>query len=81
MKCEPSVPLRADAVYRAPSGRLCRWVPPAGEQRQITAFGQFEYLRRQQRGARQALPDGFVLSPANYRLLREVTGLVSEVTP
>lgn len=73
MKCEPTVALRADVLYRAPSGRLCRWVPPSGEHRQITAFGQFEYLRREQRGARQALPDGFVLAPANYRLLREVS--------
>lgn len=79
MKCEPTVALRADVLYRAPSGRLCRWVPPSGEHRQITAFGQFEYLRREQRGARQALPDGFVLAPANYRLLREVPGVLHEV--
>ena len=74
MKCEPTVALRADVLYRAPSGRLCRWVPPSGEHRQITAFGQFEYLRDQshRHGPCTSWADGFVLSPANYRLLREV---------
>lgn len=74
MKCEPTVALRADVLYRAPSGRLCRWVPLGGDQRQITSHSFFEYLRdgSHRHGPCTAWADGFVLSPANYRLLREV---------
>jgi hypothetical protein len=73
VKCEPSAPLRADVVYRAPSGRLCRWVPLGGDQRQVTSFSFFEYLRdgQQRHGPRALWADGFVLAPANYQLLRE----------
>lgn len=75
MKCDPTAALRADVVYRAPSGRLCRWVPLGGDHHQVTTWAFFEYLRDgvQHRHGRKALwADGFVLSPKNYQLLQEV---------
>lgn len=75
MKCDPAVPLRAGAVYLAPSGRLCRWVPRSGDHHQITSYATFEYLpepgRRPRHGARALWADQFVLTPGNYQLLKE----------
>lgn len=75
MKCDPTRGLRPDAVYLSPSGRRCRWVPLGGDQRQVTSYSFFEYLRdgQQRHGPRALWSDGFVLSPANYQLLREVS--------
>lgn len=73
MKCDPSIALSATALYRSPSGRLCRWMPLGGDQRQVTSHAFFEYVDadQQHRGPRRLWADGFVLAPANYHLLRE----------
>lgn len=75
MSPEPSRALRADAVYLSPTGRRCRWLPSAGEQRQITSYAVFIYVDVA-RGPRRHVEaanwhEGFHLTPANYRLLRE----------
>lgn len=74
MAKEPIRGLRADAVYRAPSGRLCRWVPSQDRQRHVRSYAVFVYLDqgpapRHQEAAGWA--EGFHLTPANYGLLRE----------
>lgn len=74
MSPDPSRGLRADAVYVAPSGRLCRWVPLGGAHNQLTAYSFFEYLPEPGRSRRRRAGigvDGFVLTPPNYKLLRE----------
>lgn len=74
MKCDPSVPLRANVVYLSPSGLRCRWVPPKGEHRQITSYATFVYLDRGVKNRHVEAAgwmDGFHLAPANYQLLRE----------
>lgn len=72
MRCEPTAPLRADVVYRTPLGRLCRWVPLGGAQRQVTSHAYFQYVDGAvaRHGERAPRADGFVLSPENYRVLR-----------
>lgn len=75
MKCDPSVPLRADVIYLSPTGRRCRWLPAAGDQHQLTAYATFVYLHEAKRGRQRHTQaaqwhDGFCLSPANYQLLK-----------
>lgn len=75
MKCEPSVALRANVVYLSPTGRRCRWVPSAGEQRQITSYATFIYLDvgvKSRHTEAAGWMEGFHLTPPNYQLLREV---------
>lgn len=77
MKCEPSVPLSADVVYVAPSGKRCRWVPDKGER--ITSCATFVYVdlpsKRERRHTEAAAwHEGFRLTPQNYRLLRVAGG-------
>lgn len=72
--CSPWGPLRADVTYRAPSGRLCRWTPPQGE-RKVTAYAVFVYLDvgvKNRHTAAAGWMEGFLLAPANYRLVTEV---------
>lgn len=75
VRAEQAVPLRAGAVYLAPSGRMCRWVPATDGRRHVTSYAVFEYLvqgaaPRHQEAA--AWREGFHLTPANYRLLKEL---------
>lgn len=64
--------LRPDVVYRAPSGRRCRYVPS----RKLQSYAVLEYLpepgqvQRHVPGA--AWAEGFFLTPANYGLLEEL---------
>lgn len=74
MSPDPTIALRAGAVYRAPSGRLCRWQPAVGAQRQITSYAVFLYLDQEPAPRHQwatGWAEGFHLTPANYKLLRE----------
>lgn len=73
-KATPTAALDARVVYRAPSGRLCCWRPVEGAARQITAEAHFQYVRGLAEAARPGswVADGFVLTPANYRLLTPV---------
>lgn len=72
----PWGPLRADVTYRAPSGRLCRWVPTQGPGRQVTSYAVFVYLDvgvKNRHTEAAGWMEGFHLTPENYQLLREVS--------
>lgn len=67
-------------VYVAPSGRLCRWVPPRGGRGHAVTYAVFEYLDQPPPDARRHVEearwrDGFWLSPASLRLLRVAPGV------
>jgi len=74
------VPLRADVVYRAPSGRRCQWLPDPrvsdGRFQTVPADALFVYLDMPAGGVRRGRAavwnDGFRLAAANWKLLREV---------
>lgn len=72
MSPEPTKALSADAVYRLPSGRLCRWIP--GPHGRVTELAHFVYVAAHdsRHGRHADWADGFDLTPPNYRLLREV---------
>lgn len=60
------------AIYRAPSGRLCRVV---GKQGPLRPFTLLQYARRDGRfstAVNELMVDGFRLTQANYGLLIEV---------
>lgn len=63
--------LDANAVYIAPSGRRCRWVPLGGKYGSWTWF-YFAYIRPSQSARRSVvMAEGFTLSPANVGMLRK----------
>lgn len=68
MKRAAVPPLDARAVYRAPSGKLCRWVPKVHASDPSAARALFEYVGRDG----SELLDGFWLTPGNFALLRRV---------
>jgi hypothetical protein len=62
-------------VYRAPSGRPCRWVPPKAQGRQVVSYATFVYLDvgvKSRHVEAAGWMEGFHLAPANYQLLQEV---------
>lgn len=71
----PLAPLKEGVVYLSPLNRRCRWVPPQGEQRQITSYATFIYLDvgvKNRHVEAAGWMEGFHLTPPNFRLLREV---------
>ena len=59
------------AVYRTPSGRLCRWVG-AGAEGDRRSFHVFAYIVRPLPGQAQVMEDQFVLAAANLHLMKVV---------
>ena len=65
--------LDENAIYLAPSGRRCRWVPyEEGERVWSRNTAQFAYDRPDGTPAHEKMADGFVLSRENWRLLRRL---------
>ncbi len=69
----PPITLRPDtsALYRTPTGRLCRVVALDGRGG-VEPVAQLEYVHPQEEGRRYEWGDGFSLRPENWRILRRV---------
>lgn len=66
-----SAGLDVNAVYLAPSGRRCVWVPLGGKHGSWGWF-YFAYVRDSASPRRSlVMSEGFNLSPANVKLLRK----------
>lgn len=67
--------LRADRIYRTPSGRLCRWLPKEGDTG-LEREAEFAYLRTgnvaHRHGDKTDWNDQFKLTRPVYVLLCEV---------
>ena len=73
-KAGPSAPaamLEAAAVYMSPTGRCCRLCPSEALRPQST-WATLPYDRRDGRRPSSILADGFMLSRANWHLLRRI---------
>lgn len=64
--------LSREAVYLSPTGRRCRWWPSLADDA-WKHQAVFIYDTADGRRASSALSDGFVLSRANWKLLRRVS--------